>query len=68
MSALITLITPADGGDSDYMTPERVLRTRELFSAAEFQEIAGAGHIVHLDKPEHFYSTLRNFLERRGAR
>jgi len=54
------------GGASDYMTPARVATAQELFSAAQFEEVPGAGHIVHLDQPEIFYTALRNFLEMYG--
>ena len=55
-----------DGGASDYMTPARVATAQELFSAAQFEEVPGAGHIVHLDQPEIFYTSLRSFLEMYG--
>ncbi|KAL5258067.1 hypothetical protein ACHWQZ_G012879 [Mnemiopsis leidyi] len=55
------------GGESDYMSQERVKRTEELFSSAQFQKVEGAGHIVHLDQPEQFYTALRNFLLAHGA-
>ena len=49
------------------MTAERVEKTKELFSSAQFQKVDGAGHIVHLDKPEQFYTALKNFLLTYGA-
>ena len=49
------------------MTPDRVVRAQELFSRAEFEEIPGAGHIVHLDQPERFHATLKDFLELHGS-
>ena len=49
------------------MTPERVKRTEELFSSAHFQKVEGAGHIVHLDRPDQFYTALKNFLLAYGA-
>ena len=55
------------GGNSDYMSSERIAHTRTLFSAAQFEGIEGAGHIVHLDQPELFRTAVKRFLLKHGA-
>jgi len=37
---------------------------RELFPQAELQELAGAGHWLHAEKPAEFVDAVENWLAR----
>lgn len=50
------------GAKSDYVRPEHRPRIRELFPAARFAKIRGAGHWLHAEKPREFEQTVRAWL------
>lgn len=50
------------GADSDYVTPGSRAYTRQLFPAARFAKIPGAGHWLHAEKPREFVAAIRAFL------
>ncbi|MCF6306169.1 MAG: alpha/beta fold hydrolase [Rhodobacteraceae bacterium] len=50
------------GGASDYVTAAHHQRILELFPDAEFNEIAGAGHWLHAEKPREFQQAVTDFL------
>lgn len=52
------------GETSDYVRPEHTARILELFPAAEFLTIPGAGHWLHADKPDEFTQAVEAFLSR----
>ena len=52
------------GERSDYIRNEDINLIQTLFPAAEYSEIAGAGHWVHADAPETFLRKVREFLQR----
>ncbi|MEM7399883.1 MAG: alpha/beta hydrolase, partial [Pseudomonadota bacterium] len=54
------------GGNSDYMTPLLEPRVREVFPAASFQTISGAGHWLHAEKPVEFHAALVDWLDVHG--
>ncbi len=51
------------GGASDYVTSEHHQRIFELFPNAGFNEIDGAGHWLHAEKPREFQAAVEQFLE-----
>lgn len=50
------------GGNSDYLLPEYTDQTLRFFPKAKVQIISGAGHWVHNEKPEQFFSVVEKFL------
>lgn len=50
------------GGKSDYVTMEMREHIKNLFPAAHFAKIPGAGHWVHADRPREFEAALRVFF------
>ena len=50
------------GSLSNYIQPEDIAGIREIFPAAEFTVINGAGHWLHADKPEEVTAALRDLL------
>lgn len=50
------------GGASDYVQPKDHDQIRDLFPNATFQQIAGAGHWLHAEKPREFEGFVRAFL------
>lgn len=50
------------GERSDYILPEHESTIRELFPHASIETIAHAGHWLHAEKPDTFYSIVRKFL------
>lgn len=50
------------GADSHYVKPEYREKIRQLFPAARFAKIPGAGHWLHAEKPREFEETVRVFL------
>lgn len=52
------------GAQSDYVRPEYRDRIRQLFPAAKFAQLKGAGHWLHADKPREFEAAVREFLDR----
>lgn len=50
------------GGDSDYVKPEAEPVFRRYFPAAQIAEVPGAGHWLHVEKPDAFAEKLREFL------
>jgi pimeloyl-ACP methyl ester carboxylesterase len=51
------------GGASDYVTRDARPIAREMFPAARFASIPGAGHWLHAEKPREFEAALRAFLD-----
>ncbi|MEC3862463.1 alpha/beta fold hydrolase [Mesobacterium sp. TK19101] len=51
------------GAESDYVRREHRDRIKELFPAARFAKIPGAGHWLHAEKPREFEATVRAWLE-----
>jgi pimeloyl-ACP methyl ester carboxylesterase len=51
------------GARSDYLRPEHQALILDLFPAAAFATIPGAGHWVHAERPAEFLEQLREFLE-----
>jgi len=52
------------GERSDYVRPEHRPAIRELFPAARFTSLKGAGHWLHADAPDAFVAVLQAFLDR----
>jgi pimeloyl-ACP methyl ester carboxylesterase len=50
------------GGDSDYLPAVDFRDIRNVFPAAEIIEIPGAGHWIHIDKPDEVVKNLKNLL------
>lgn len=50
------------GGASEYMTPLLVPRVREVFPRAEIDNIPGAGHWLHAEKPAEFLEKITRWL------
>ncbi len=50
------------GALSDYVSSEHYPIIHRLFPAAHIEVIPGAGHWVHVDKPDGFFAALRSFL------
>lgn len=50
------------GGDSDYIPAVDFRDIRNVFPAAEIIEIPGAGHWIHVDKPDEVVKNLKNLL------
>ncbi|NNE51648.1 MAG: alpha/beta fold hydrolase [Sulfitobacter sp.] len=51
------------GGVSDYVRPEHRANIKNLFPAARFAKLPGAGHWLHAEKPREFEAAVRAFLE-----
>ena len=50
------------GGSSEYMTPLLEPRVREVFPKAEIDQIPGAGHWLHAEKPAEFLTRVEGWL------
>lgn len=50
------------GQASDYVKPAHHARIHEFFPHAAFQDIPGAGHWLHAEKPREFEAAIRRFL------
>ncbi len=50
------------GENSDYVTLEMRAQIKNLFPAARFAKIPGAGHWVHAERPKEFEAALRIFF------
>ncbi len=50
------------GALSKYVMPEHLPKIKRLFPNASVQEIEGAGHWLHAEKPHDFIKTLANFI------
>jgi pimeloyl-ACP methyl ester carboxylesterase len=50
------------GGDSDYLPAVDFRDIRNVFPAAEIIEIPGAGHWIHVDKPDEVVKNLKKLL------
>ncbi|KCV82039.1 alpha/beta hydrolase [Actibacterium atlanticum] len=50
------------GANSDYVLPEYRTTIKELFPAAKFAKLPGAGHWLHAEKPREFEAALKAFL------
>ncbi len=51
------------GAESDYVQHEHRPEIKQLFPAARFAKIPGAGHWVHAEKPREFEGACRVFLD-----
>ncbi|MBA4150725.1 MAG: alpha/beta fold hydrolase [Verrucomicrobia bacterium] len=51
------------GAKSDYILPGDEEAIRSSFPAAEFVVIEGAGHWLHAEKPQEFFSAVMEFLD-----
>ena len=52
-----------NGSRSAYLRPEHHARILELFPAARFAQIEGAGHWLHAEQPRAFEEAVRAFLD-----
>jgi len=52
------------GGNSNYVQDSDLESIRQFFPTAELESIAGAGHWLHVDKPEEFVLAVKRFLEK----
>ena len=50
------------GGLSDYVMPEHLPKIKQLFPNLNVQEIEGAGHWLHAEKPQAFIKTVADFI------
>ncbi|MFO8126056.1 alpha/beta fold hydrolase [Yoonia sp.] len=50
------------GGNSDYVQRDARPRIKQLFPAAQFAKIPGAGHWLHAEKPREFEAAVSAFL------
>ena len=50
------------GGASDYVQPQHHDRILSLFPTARFEQIDGAGHWLHAEKPREFEAVVAEFL------
>ncbi|MGI9382758.1 MAG: alpha/beta fold hydrolase [Methyloligellaceae bacterium] len=50
------------GGQSDYVQPSHHDAIRDVFPAASFEAIPGAGHWVHAEAPELFIQSVERYL------
>ena len=50
------------GAESHYVQQAHRPRIRELFPAARFAKIRGAGHWLHAERPREFEQTVRAWL------
>ena len=51
------------GSNSRYVRDEHHARITALFPKARFQQIEGAGHWLHAERPREFEAALRDFLD-----
>lgn len=51
------------GAESDYVTRDHRSRIKDLFPAARFAKLPGAGHWLHADQPRAFEAAVRTFLD-----
>jgi len=54
------------GEESDYLTQADWPSILRLFPKAALQTIPGAGHLVHVENPEAFFTTVVNFFTEAG--
>jgi esterase len=54
------------GEASDYVTPGDEPRIRQMFPAARFAVLPGAGHWAHADNPDGFQTAVEAFLSKAG--
>jgi pimeloyl-ACP methyl ester carboxylesterase len=50
------------GADSDYLPPEDFSDIKQIFPAAEFITVPGAGHWIHSDRPEEVIMSIKKLL------
>ncbi|WP_292890130.1 alpha/beta fold hydrolase [Nonlabens sp.] len=50
------------GGNSGYILDSDMMLIEHAFAKAELKTIEGAGHWLHAEKPEEFYSCVEDFL------
>lgn len=51
------------GEHSDYINAQEYISITAMFPQNEIEEIKGAGHWVHADKPDEFVRVINNFLK-----
>ncbi len=51
------------GGDSNYVQPRYHEKIRDLFPNALLEELPGAGHWLHAEKPQEFLAAVQRFLQ-----
>ena len=51
------------GAESDYVTREHRGLIKDMFPAARFAKLPGAGHWLHADQPRAFEAAVRTFLD-----
>jgi pimeloyl-ACP methyl ester carboxylesterase len=52
-------------GDYDVIPTEAVERMGSAIKNSELHVVEKSGHFVHIEKPEFYFSTIRNFLKNR---
>lgn len=55
------------GGASEYMGPEHETAVRAQFPTAGLEEIPGAGHWLHAEKPAEFLAAVQGWLDRQAV-
>jgi esterase len=50
------------GGNSGYILDSDMMLIEHAFAKAELKTIEGAGHWLHAEKPQEFYSFVENFV------
>ncbi|KQB34273.1 alpha/beta fold hydrolase [Acidiplasma aeolicum] len=50
------------GGNDSVVPINHGMRYHDLIASSQFIKIDGAGHCVHLDKPDIFFNTLKKYL------
>lgn len=51
------------GENSNYISDKDGIQIKELFPNSKIEGIEGAGHWLHAEKPDEFYSLLKDFME-----
>ena len=51
------------GSDSDYISSDDFKNIRDIFPAAEFIEVPGAGHWIQVDRPDAVIKNIKKLLE-----
>lgn len=51
------------GEHSDYLNEADLAGIRQIFPQAQLISIAGATHLVHVDRPDHLYQVITRFLQ-----
>lgn len=51
-----------NGGKSDYVNDEDILRIKQLFPASKIIKIKNSSHLIHLDAAEELFTEVMNFV------